>query len=365
MRTLAFLGILALSAGAAFAQEAPPPTIDVVFCIDRSGSMSAVIETAKQKVWSIVNEIAKSKPSPVLRIGLIGYGSADREFKFFQLTDDLDKAYENLLTFRTDMGGDEWVGAAVKKASEEMSWSAGPTALKIVFVVGNETAAQGREDVLYTKTVPEAIKRDIIVNAIYAGSPSPEEARTWQEVAQLADGSYTTIDPSGGAVTIATPMDKELAELNVKLNGTYVAFGAKGERGRLSQAARDKESEEHGGASTMADRAAAKAQSVYNCREWDLVDAFQDAAFKLEEVTTEDLPKELQTMTLDERRNYIDTKRREREETQKKILALAAERQKYIDQEMKAKNLTQDQAFDEAVRKAIRAQACKRGFTFE
>ena len=55
-----------------------PPRIDVVFCIDCSGSMGGVIDTAKQKVWEIVNEIAKAKPVPVLRIGLLGYGLSER-----------------------------------------------------------------------------------------------------------------------------------------------------------------------------------------------------------------------------------------------------------------------------------------------
>src|SRR5688572_16674505 len=53
------------------------PHIDVVFCIDCSGSMGPVIEAAKQKVWAIVNEVARAKPAPVLRIGLLGYGNGD------------------------------------------------------------------------------------------------------------------------------------------------------------------------------------------------------------------------------------------------------------------------------------------------
>ena len=39
-------------AGSAFAQnDAPAPNkVDVVFCVDRSGSMDRVIETAKRKI---------------------------------------------------------------------------------------------------------------------------------------------------------------------------------------------------------------------------------------------------------------------------------------------------------------------------
>src|SRR5689334_22491304 len=62
------------------------PHIDIVFCIDCSGSMGPVIETAKQKVWAIVNQTAKAKPAPVLRIGLFGYGYFDKRSRAFPLT---------------------------------------------------------------------------------------------------------------------------------------------------------------------------------------------------------------------------------------------------------------------------------------
>src|SRR3954452_19346210 len=72
------------------------PHIDIVFCIDCSGSMGPVIETAKQKVWAIVNQTAKAKPSPALRIGLFGYGNLDHTSRSFPMTDDLDEVYKNL-----------------------------------------------------------------------------------------------------------------------------------------------------------------------------------------------------------------------------------------------------------------------------
>jgi hypothetical protein len=79
--------------------EADRPHIDVVFCIDCSGSMGGVIETAKQKVWEIVNQVAKAKPMPELRIGLLGYGNGDKTFRSFDLSSDLDEVYKNLMTF--------------------------------------------------------------------------------------------------------------------------------------------------------------------------------------------------------------------------------------------------------------------------
>ena len=361
----AMMAILALMAAPLAAQEVERPRVDVVFCIDRSGSMQQVIDTAKRKVWTIVNEIGRAKPAPILRIGLIGYGSADREFKMFPLSSDLDKVYEDLLTFRTDMGGDEWVGAAIRKAADEIDWAKGKKDVRIIFMVGNETAMQGRPDVLYTKTAPEAIRKDIVVNAIYCGRPNPDEERTWREVASLADGQYTVIELSGGAVTVATPHDAKLAELSRQLNGTYVGYGRRGQDGREKQLKADAASEQAGGAPAAAARAEAKAGGNYSNAEWDLVDAAKDKAFKLEQVKEEELPAEMKPMKPEERKAYVEKKSAERAALQKQIADLSAERQKFIEAEIKAKNLDQNKAFDEAVRKCIRDQAGKKGMSFE
>lgn len=145
--------------------------IDVVFAIDCSGSMGPVIETAKKKVWTIVNEIAKAKPTPVLRIGLIGYGNADRTFRSFPLSDDLDTVYGNLMTFKDEGWSEEYVGLAVHKAVTEMKWSQDAAIdLKVIYVLGNETARQGPMEFDYAKTAPEAALKNIFVNAIYCNA---------------------------------------------------------------------------------------------------------------------------------------------------------------------------------------------------
>ena len=95
------------------------------------------------------------------------------------------------------------------------------------------------------------------------------------------------------------------------------------------------------------------------------MDASKDKNFKLEDVKKEDLPKEMQGMTLDEQKAHIANKAKEREELQKKINELGKQRSEFIAAEVKAKGLTQDKAFDEAVRKTVREQAEKRGLKFE
>ena len=49
------------------------PRMEVCFVLDTTGSMSGLIEGAKQKILSIANVMISAKPAPELRLGLIGY----------------------------------------------------------------------------------------------------------------------------------------------------------------------------------------------------------------------------------------------------------------------------------------------------
>src|ERR1043165_5105833 len=82
--------------------------IEVCFVLDTTGSMTGLIEGAKQKIWSIANEITSARPTPDIRIGLIGYRDRGDEYvtKVFDLTNDIDAVYGNSQSFRADGGGD-------------------------------------------------------------------------------------------------------------------------------------------------------------------------------------------------------------------------------------------------------------------
>jgi Mg-chelatase subunit ChlD len=49
------------------------PIVDVVFVLDTTGSMSGLIDAAKEKIWSIASTMAAAQPTPEIRIGLVGY----------------------------------------------------------------------------------------------------------------------------------------------------------------------------------------------------------------------------------------------------------------------------------------------------
>ncbi len=362
----ALAGLLLVSP--AFADQPVPtekPRIDVVFCVDCSGSMGPVIDAAKQKVWAIVNQVARAEPAPILRIGLIGYGDGANRHRVFPLSDDLDDVYKNLSTFKDEGWSAEFVGLAIHKATGEMKWSDGTQVLKVIYVVGNETAHQGPAEMDYTKTAPAAIAQGIQVNAIYCGSEDYAQATpTWREITKLADGRYMEINASGGAIAIATPFDDELGKLNARLNGTYLAYGAKGGAGAANQLAQDSTALSLAPASA-ADRYAAKSSKQYRNSKWDLVDALAEKEVDLAKLTENELPDELKKLKPEERKAYVDAKAKERAEVQKEIQEVAKKREAYIQAETKKANLSDSDAFDAAVRTTITEQAEKKGFKFE
>lgn len=338
------------------------PVVEIVFAIDCSGSMGGVIETAKQKVWDIVNEVALAKPAPRLRIGLLGYGDADNTWRKFDLSDDLDTVYGNLTTFKDQGWSTEYVGQAVQKSLNEMSWSAPQSetkALKVIYVLGNETAQQG--PISYLKTAPLAPEKGVFLNAIYCGSSDGQD--TWQQMATLGGGKYLTIAADGGSVMIPTPYDAKLGELNLTLNGTYLAYGARGAFAASNQVAQDSNAMAAGGASTNAARAVSKSKALYDNAGWDLVDKSREKDFKLEEVPTEELPAAMQKMTLAERKIYLEKMIAQRAAVQKEIGELGVKRAQFIQDE--TKKLGKTNSLDAALLQLVRSQALERGFTFE
>src|SRR5438046_9808736 len=164
------------------------PRIEVCFVLDTTGSMGGLIEGAKQKIWSIANEMISAKPTPELKLGLIGYRDRGDEYvvKSFQLTDDIDSIYAHLRDFKAEGGGDEpeSVNEALAEAIEKMPWSQDRKVLKIIFLVGDAPPHMAYADGLrYPDLCRLAAKNDLIINTVQCGSVA-ETTQTWTAVAQ-------------------------------------------------------------------------------------------------------------------------------------------------------------------------------------
>lgn len=358
------LGIATMPDGADACGRIPKKNIDLAICLDVSNSMDGLIASAKAKLWDIVNELAKIKPMPNLRVALFSYGNDNYDPKIgwikkdLDLTTDLDALYQKLFGLTTK-GGTEYVTRVCRDAVEQLDWSKDKNALKIIFVCGNEPASQ--DPVVKLKEAADKAKaKGIVINPIFCGNPNHPDARDWKEFAALCGGRFASIDQDKNVV-IATPMDKELAQLSAQVANTYICYGTMGQEKARNQLAQDRNSEK-AGLGVAAERALSKANGIYRCEDWDLVDRVKiDPKFDIRKVPEKELPEALRKMTPDQRVAHVKKLTAEREALQKQILVLSNRRTAYINEELRRNPDAAARAFTTAVRATLRDQAKGKG----
>lgn len=373
LQRLWLAGALALGLGSLAAADAvkpaPASVVDVAICLDTSNSMDGLIDAAKRKLWDIVNDLAKAKPTPKLRVALYSYGNDGYDPKTgwvrkeVDLTDDLDKVSEKLFGLRTN-GGTEYVGRVCRDAIAQQKWSEDPKALKLIFVCGNEPATQDPE--VQLKPLAEtACRKGIVINTIYCGNVNHSEAKGWQDFATLAEGRFAAIDQNKSTVVIATPYDKELAKLMSDINTTFCFWGKDAPALRANQVAQDANAVNLG-AGIAAGRALSKSGALYRFEEHDLVEKLKtDPKFDVKKIPDKELPEELKKLKPEEREKHLKDLLAKRADIQKKVAELSKKRESYIQAEVKKNPSKADQAFDQAVRGALREQAQKKGIEIQ
>ncbi len=344
--------------------------VDLVICLDTSSSMTQLIDSARSRLWDIVNELATIKPTPVLRVGLLTYGTPRNStakngwvVRQLDLTSDLDEVYAKMMAMKTT-GGDEFVGGVLNDAVQKMSWSSDPRAMRVIFVAGNESADQARSSYDFRYVAEAAQAKRIVINSIYAGNQQQGRNEMWHEVARYGRGSYSAIDMAQGTIQISTPYDLRLSELNSRLNETYVAYGQRGQASRDNQLRQDANAAQVG-AEALASRAAAKSTGLYMNSVWDLVDASKEEEFDLEEIAPKDLPEPMQAMAPEEQVAYLRKMSADRDEVQKQIQQVNTERMQFLEEKRKETQKGTQQGLGDAMLAAIRQQALDYGFVFE
>lgn len=344
------------------AKESPAKArVEVVFCLDTTGSMSGLIDAAKKKIWTISNQIASGKPTPELKLGLVAYRDRGDAFvsQVFDLSNDLDAIYGHLMGFKADQGGDtpESVNKALSDAVTKINWSKDKNTLRMIFLVGDAAPHMDyKDDVQYPETCKEAAKRAIIINTVLCGRDASAKEH-WLNICRLAEGSFVQIEQGGGPiVVVATPFDKELAEINTEMSRTTLVFGRRDvqEKGKaLSERTAEL------AAPAAADRAAYYARGGGGVA-YDLLQNIKDGKVKLEELKKDELPPELQGKTVAEQKTLLDTLDRRRQELSTRCLELDKKRGEFI-----TKKLAEDvkapgaDSFDSQVLNILRTQAVR------
>lgn len=375
-RLIAALALVAMCTAPLAAQEVAisklGPKIQLAILLDTSNSMDGLINQARAQLWKIVNDLALAKRDgkrPDLEVAVYEYGNNSLSAKtnfvrmVVPLTNDLDKVSEALFALKTN-GGNEYCGAVIGAATRELAWSEDKNALKLIFIAGNEPFSQG--PIPYADSCKAAVAHGVTVSTIFCGPAAVGVSTGWQHGAQLADGSYMAINQDRAVVAIVAPQDKELAELSVKLNSTYCAYGNSEKQQEFAERQKAQDANAAGAAPGAASsRAGFKASAQYRNADWDLVDALKENKVKLEDVKPEQLPENLRKLSKDELAKHVADKAAERKAIQEKIQDLSKARDVFVAEASKKQAAGDDSGLDRAVIEATRKQAEKKNFKYE
>ena len=385
---LATAGIVALypayqSIGAVAPAVAPPPppqaqngqkpVVEVVFVLDTTGSMGGLIQAAKEKIWSIAGSMAQAQPAPDIRMGLVAYRDRGDEYvtRVVNLSSDLDSMYATLMDFQANGGGDgpESVNQALNDAVNTIAWSSDPNAYKVVFLVGDAPPHMDyANDVRYPDVVAAAKKKGIVINTIQCGADG-STTREWQQIASLGAGKYFQVEQAGNAVAMATPYDKEMAELSAKLDKTRLYYGTEEEKRKKNEKIVAADKLKAASVESQARRAAFNASpsgAANLAGEKELVDDVAKGRVDIDAVAPASLPEPLQALSPEQRKAVVTEKAQERQALLGQIQSLSKQRGDFLKEEVK-KTLGADagKSLDHKVYDAVREQAEKKGLRYE
>ena len=351
------------------------PRIEVCFVLDTTGSMGGLIAGAKDKIWSMANEIISAKPTPEVRIGLIAYRDKTDAYttKVYPLSNDIDDIYAKLMAFKAQGGGDtpESVNQALNEGVTKMKWSKSKKVLKIIFLVGDAPPHMDyKQDVKYLDSCKLAMKKDLIINTIQCGNMAATTP-IWQEIARSAEGKFARILQGGGVMAIATPFDKEIAACNAKLGHTVCVYGdARAQRFAASKVTLADSAPAAAAADRLAYLSKAKAGedafSEVISGGGDLVDLLANKKMKLADIEEKKLPENVRKMDKKEREVYFTKQIADRKKLQTELTGLLKKRSTFvIAKKAELKKAGKGDGFDEKVSSFIREQAAKKGFRYE
>ena len=348
------------------------PRVEVVFVLDTTGSMSGLIQAAKEKIWSIASTMGSAQQAPEIKMGLVAYRDRGDEYvtKVVDLSSDLDTVYATLMDFQAGGGGDtpESVNQALHDAVHQISWSEDQGAYKVVFLVGDAPPHMDyQDDVKYPDIIAAGSDKGIVFNAIQCGRMH-STARYWEHLAVLGLGQHFQVEQAGSAVAITTPFDDKLATLSTKLDDTRLYYGP--EEGKEKQQAKLDATDKLHASSSVASRAR---RAVFNASDsgtanflgkGELVDDISNGRVDLSEIDDADMPESIKAMAPEEQQAVIEERAGRRRELQREIKELAQKRESYLQEKVNEAGGAVG-SLDDQIYGAVRAQAAEKGLSYE
>ena len=312
-------------------QEQVRPRIDVVFVLDTTGSMSGLIDGAKQTIWSIADRLASGQPRPDIRVGLVAFRDLGDAYvtRVTPLSRDLDGVHAELRALSADGGGDhpENVNQALFDAIHQMPWDRGDRTLRLIFLVGDAPPHDDYAQLPSSAALAaQARAAGITINTLRCGGDSATEA-AWQTIAQAAGGRYASIAQDGGVAVVASPFDDKLAELNRALAATTIGYGSAERQAAAKRKASDRAS--MSGASAAA--AASWSAKSGRMNDEDLITALEEGTASLDTIPEAALPTAMQGLSRAAQQAHVEELRGRRRALNREILELSKRRDAYVE----------------------------------
>jgi hypothetical protein len=343
--------------------------IQLVFCLDVTGSMGGLIATAKQKIWSIASSLLQADPKPELQIGMVFYRDRGDDFvtKRIEFTEDIDSVYGKLMDMVATGGGDspESVNQALFDAVNKFQWYADTAVYKAVFQVGDcPPHMDYQNDVKYPVTCREAVKKGIYINTLKMGNCAGAE-QVWREVAMITGGDYIPVDQNANGYVLTTPYDDDIARLQNTIDNTVVYYGTYTIRvSKESSKVQANDIYSKGKSSENASRAEYKTtkgvtKDVYFKN--DLVTDYANGVVKVDTIRKELLSETLQPLTVAQRTAYLQKMKADRDSARAALQLNISKRNEYIKTKTASESDVSSNSFSNKVYSTMKKQTGGKG----
>lgn len=343
--------------------------IQLALLLDASGSMNGLIDQAKAQLWNIVNELTYTYEGygyPTIEIAVYEYGKNElgRRSGYMRqvvpFTTEFDWVAEGLYSIYTG-GNQEYCGEVIDRATQELRWSHRRSAIKMIYIAGNEPFTQGNVD--YRRAIRMASRSGITVNTIFCGPYRDGIYKHWQDAAEMGGGIYTNIDHNRRQYQRQYRHDPYLSSLNNRLNDTYIPYGTYGQKHYLRMQNQDRNASKYG-QHNLAQRTITKASPGYRTEQWDLVSAVTMGKVDLASIPKSQLPTAMQSMSLAQKQQYIARKKQERDQLSREIAKVGKEQKAAISRQEAAPqpgNSREAMTLDQAIIQSSKQQLKKSG----
>jgi Mg-chelatase subunit ChlD len=166
------------------------PSLDVVFILDTTGSMSEEIESVKNTLKVV---LAKLDPAVQIRVGLVEYKDRNDPFvtKVYPLTSDLKSLSSSIAQISASGGGDtpEDVDSGLSVAVSQMQWSSKAVGRLAFLIADAPPHLDYKDSVSYGTSAKNAAEKGIKIFTVAASGMDALGQAVFRQVAQMTGGT--------------------------------------------------------------------------------------------------------------------------------------------------------------------------------